>query len=170
MAAIFRIGLLNVESKRKYSLFIEGLAPINTYSMLQLINHILDSPKKIGLMFFPMYIEKIITLRKSCLCFFFRRILLWIVLTKSVYDLFLLQIKLLNLPVGIGKKAHGKTVSTDSTSNRLETLGMLKDLKTTAILMNYELNGSRSKFTKFGNWNWKSQETDRIRKLTELGN
>ena len=45
-------------------------------------------------------------------------------------------------------KANAKTAPTN---NRLESLGMLKDLKTTAILINYELNGSRSKFTKFGN-------------------
>ena len=135
--------------------------------MLQSIDHIFDSQKD-WVNVSPYVHRKDYHPPKVVFVFFFRRILLWIVLTKSVYDLFLLQIKFLNLPVGIGKKAHGKTVSTNSTSNRLETLGMLKDLKTTAILMNYELNGSRSKFTKFGNW--KSQETDRIRELTELGN
>ena len=49
--------------------YLSGLAPINTYSMLQSINHIFDSQKD-WVNVFPMYMEKIIKPSESRVCFF----------------------------------------------------------------------------------------------------
>ena len=51
--------------------YLSGLAPINTYSMLQSINHIFDSQKDWVNVFPYAHGKDYQTLRKLCLCFSF---------------------------------------------------------------------------------------------------
>ena len=51
--------------------YLSGLAPINTYSMLQSINHIFDSQKDWVNVFPYVHGKDYQTIRKSCLFFSF---------------------------------------------------------------------------------------------------